>query len=63
MYFILYGYNTVYQAQLLLCNLKIAQYAKLLSHAAFTTQILGTLLGAVLNYSAHATCYMTTKIN
>jgi OPT family oligopeptide transporter len=50
MYFVLYGYNTVYQAQLLLRDLKIAQYAKLPPRAAFTAQILGTLLGAVLNY-------------
>ncbi|KAG1807603.1 OPT oligopeptide transporter protein-domain-containing protein, partial [Suillus subaureus] len=50
MYFVLYGYNTVSQAQLLLRDLKIAQYAKLPPRAAFTAQILGTLLGAVLNY-------------
>ncbi|KAG2134261.1 OPT oligopeptide transporter protein-domain-containing protein [Suillus cothurnatus] len=50
MYFVLYGYNTVYQAQLLLRDLKIAQYAKLPPRAAFTAQIMGTLLGAVLNY-------------
>ncbi|KAG2107577.1 OPT oligopeptide transporter protein-domain-containing protein [Suillus cothurnatus] len=50
MYFVLYGYNTVYQAQLLLQDLKIAQYAKLPPRAAFTAQIIGTLLGAILNY-------------
>ncbi|KAG2353184.1 OPT oligopeptide transporter [Suillus spraguei] len=50
MYFVLYGYNTVSQAQLLLRDLKIAQYAKLPPRAAFTAQILGTLLGAVLNF-------------
>jgi OPT family small oligopeptide transporter len=50
MYFVLYGYNTVTQAQLLLRDLKIAQYAKLPPRAAFTAQILGTLLGAVLNF-------------
>ncbi|KAG1878204.1 OPT oligopeptide transporter protein-domain-containing protein [Suillus subluteus] len=50
MYFVLYGYNTVFQAQLLLRDLKIAQYAKLPPRAAFTAQIIGTLLGAVLNY-------------
>ncbi|KAG2353183.1 OPT oligopeptide transporter protein-domain-containing protein [Suillus spraguei] len=38
------------QAQLLLRDLKIAQYAKLPPRAAFTAQILGTLLGAVLNF-------------
>lgn len=50
MYFVLYGYNTVTQAQLLLRDLKIAQYAKLPPRAAFTAQILGTLLGAMLNF-------------
>ncbi|KAG0707311.1 OPT oligopeptide transporter protein-domain-containing protein [Suillus ampliporus] len=50
MYFVLYGYNTVTQAQLLLRDLKIAQYAKLPPRAAFTAQIVGTLLGAILNF-------------
>ncbi|KAG2150606.1 OPT oligopeptide transporter protein-domain-containing protein [Suillus clintonianus] len=50
MYFVLYGYNTVTQAQLLLRDLKIAQYAKLPPRAAFTAQIIGTLLGAILNF-------------
>jgi OPT family small oligopeptide transporter len=50
MYFVLYGYNTVSQAQLLLRDLKIAQYAKLPPRAAFTAQIIGTLLGAILNF-------------
>ncbi|KAG2138132.1 OPT oligopeptide transporter protein-domain-containing protein [Suillus cothurnatus] len=50
MYFVLYGYNSVFQAQLLLRDLKIAQYAKLPPRAAFTAQIIGTLLGAILNY-------------
>ncbi|OJA16703.1 hypothetical protein AZE42_11172 [Rhizopogon vesiculosus] len=52
MYFVLYSFNTVTQAQLLLRDLKIAQYAKLPPRAAFTAQILGTLLGAVLNFGA-----------
>ncbi|EGN99901.1 hypothetical protein SERLA73DRAFT_106779 [Serpula lacrymans var. lacrymans S7.3] len=50
MYFVLYSYNTVSQAQLLLRDLKIAQYAKLPPRAAFTAQIIGTLFGAVLNF-------------
>ncbi|KAG1841045.1 OPT oligopeptide transporter [Suillus subluteus] len=50
MYFVLYGYNSVTQANLLLRDLKIAQYAKLPPRAAFTAQILGTLLGAILNF-------------
>ncbi|KAG1858095.1 OPT oligopeptide transporter protein-domain-containing protein [Suillus subluteus] len=50
MYFVLYGSNSVTQAYLLLRDLKIAQYAKLPPRAAFTAQILGTLLGAILNF-------------
>ncbi|KAG1754615.1 OPT oligopeptide transporter protein-domain-containing protein [Suillus lakei] len=50
MFFVLYSYNAVNQATLLLRDLKIAQYAKLPPRAAFTAQIIGTLLGAVLNY-------------
>ncbi|KAF8120920.1 OPT oligopeptide transporter protein-domain-containing protein [Boletus edulis] len=50
MYFVLYSYNTVSQAILLLRDLKISQYTKLPPRAAFTAQIIGTLLGAVLNY-------------
>ncbi|TFY74807.1 hypothetical protein EWM64_g9205 [Hericium alpestre] len=50
MYFVLYGYNSVTQAQLLLRDLKIAQYTKLPPRAAFTAQMIGTLLGCVLNY-------------
>ncbi|KAG1832079.1 OPT oligopeptide transporter protein-domain-containing protein [Suillus variegatus] len=50
MFFVLYSYNTVSQAMLLLRDLKIAQYAKLPPRAAFTAQVIGTLLGAVLNY-------------
>ncbi|KAG1846054.1 OPT oligopeptide transporter protein-domain-containing protein [Suillus subalutaceus] len=49
MYFVLYGNNTVFQAQLLLRDLKIAQ-CDCHPRAAFTAQIIGTLLGAVLNY-------------
>ncbi|KAF9241516.1 OPT oligopeptide transporter protein-domain-containing protein [Melanogaster broomeanus] len=40
----------MYFAQLLLRDLKIAQYAKLPPRAAFTAQVLGTLIGAVLNF-------------
>ncbi|KZV70159.1 OPT superfamily oligopeptide transporter [Peniophora sp. CONT] len=50
MFFVLYSYNSVIQAQLLLRDLKIAQYTKLPPRAAFTAQIIGTLFGAVLNY-------------
>ncbi|KAJ3739221.1 OPT oligopeptide transporter protein-domain-containing protein [Lentinula detonsa] len=50
MYFVLFSYNSVNQAQLLLRDLKIAQYTKLPPRAAFTAQIIGTLFGAILNY-------------
>ncbi|KIM40535.1 hypothetical protein M413DRAFT_72764 [Hebeloma cylindrosporum] len=50
MYFVLFGYNSVSQAQLLMRDLKIAQYTKLPPRAAFTAQIIGTLLGGVLNF-------------
>ncbi|KAJ7678971.1 OPT oligopeptide transporter protein-domain-containing protein [Mycena polygramma] len=50
MFFVLFSYNSVTQAQLLLKDLKIAQYTKLPPRAAFTAQIAGTLFGAVLNF-------------
>ncbi|KAG6865789.1 hypothetical protein C0991_011781 [Blastosporella zonata] len=50
MYFVLFSYNSVNQALLLLRDLKIAQYTKLPPRAAFTAQIIGTLFGAVLNF-------------
>ncbi|KAI0030545.1 OPT oligopeptide transporter protein-domain-containing protein [Vararia minispora EC-137] len=50
MFFVLYSYNSVTQAQLLLRDLKIAQYTKLPPRAAFTAQMIGTLFGCVLNY-------------
>ncbi|KAH9040057.1 OPT oligopeptide transporter protein-domain-containing protein [Lactarius pseudohatsudake] len=50
MYFVLFSYNSVTQAQLLLRDLKIAQYTKLAPRAAFTAQIIGTLFGSILNY-------------
>ncbi|KAG9224893.1 hypothetical protein PTI98_009892 [Pleurotus ostreatus] len=50
MYFVLFSYNSVTQAQLLMRDLKIAQYTKLPPRAAFTAQIIGTLFGCVLNY-------------
>lgn len=72
MYFVLFGYNSVTQGQLLLRDLKIAQCrpsspvfcrmvltplsfsdTKLPPRAAFTAQIIGTLFGAVLNFSVY----------
>ncbi|KAJ7473925.1 OPT oligopeptide transporter protein-domain-containing protein [Mycena galericulata] len=50
MFFVLFGFNSVIQAQRLLKDLKIAQYTKLPPRAAFTAQVSGTLFGAVLNF-------------
>ena len=50
MYFTLFGYNSVVQGQLLLRDLKIAQYAKLPPKCTFTMQVVGTIIGSVFNY-------------
>ncbi|RDW70319.1 hypothetical protein BP5796_08716 [Coleophoma crateriformis] len=50
MYFTLFGYNSVGQGLLLLQDLKLGQYAKLSPRCTFTMQMIGTLVGAVLNY-------------
>ena len=50
MYFTLFGYNTVGQGLVLLQDLKLGQYAKLSPRCTFTMQMIGTLVGAVLNY-------------
>ncbi|MCJ1312805.1 hypothetical protein MMC25_006481 [Agyrium rufum] len=50
MYFTLFGYNSVAQGQLLLRDLKIAQYAKLPPRCTFTVQMTGTIVGALFNY-------------
>ncbi|KAI0298904.1 OPT oligopeptide transporter protein-domain-containing protein [Russula brevipes] len=44
MFFVLFSYNSVNQAELLLQDLKTAQYTKLPPRAAFIAQILGTLI-------------------
>jgi hypothetical protein len=51
MYFTLYGSNSVTQALGLLSDLKLGQYMKLSPKATFTMQILGTLIGAILNFA------------
>jgi len=50
MYFTTYTYNTLSQSFLLLRDLKLAQQNKLSPKVAFTTQIIGCLFGALLNY-------------
>src|SRR3569833_1117136 len=50
MYFTLFGYNSVSQGLLLLQDLKLGQYAKLSPRCTFTMQMVGTLVGSLLNY-------------
>ncbi|EJU00895.1 oligopeptide transporter [Dacryopinax primogenitus] len=50
MYFVLWSYNSVAQGLLVLRDLKIAQYVKLPPRCTYTVQILGTLIGALLNW-------------
>jgi hypothetical protein len=50
MYFTTYTYNVLGQSGLLLRDLKLAQQNKLSPKAAITTQVIGCLFGALLNY-------------
>jgi len=50
MMFTLYGSNSMVQGLLMLGDLKLAQYAKLPPRATFLAQILGTTVGAILNW-------------
>ncbi|KAI8648228.1 hypothetical protein NCS57_01490700 [Fusarium keratoplasticum] len=50
MYFTSYTYNALTQGFLLLRDLKLAQQNKLSPKATFTTQVIGCILGALLNY-------------
>ena len=50
MYFTLFGYNSVTQGQLLLRDLKLAQYAHLSPKCTFMAQMVGTIIGAIFNY-------------
>lgn len=50
MYFTSYTYNALSQGFLLLRDLKLAQQNKLSPKATFTTQVIGCILGALLNY-------------
>jgi hypothetical protein len=45
MYFVLFGYNSVVQGQLLLRDLKFAQYAHLSPRCTFTVQLVGFHFG------------------
>lgn len=50
MYFVLFGANAQAQALGLVQNLKLGQYGKLSPKCTFTVQIIGTILGAIINY-------------
>jgi OPT family oligopeptide transporter len=50
MFFVLFGYNSVTQGQLMLKDLKFAQYAKLPPRCTFVMQMSGTVIGAVFSY-------------
>ena len=49
MYVNLYGNSTAYQTLLMLQDLKLGQYVKLAPRVTFLMQILGTIVGAILN--------------
>lgn len=50
MYFTCFTYNSMQQAQLLSRDLKLAQYVHLPPKHTFTIQVIGCLVGAVLNW-------------
>lgn len=50
MYFTTYTYNAFSQGTLLLRDLKLGQQNKLSPRATFTTQMIGCVMGALLNY-------------
>lgn len=50
MYFTTYTYNGISQGLLLLRDLKLAQQNKLSPKATFVTQVIGCIMGALLNY-------------
>lgn len=50
MYFTLFGYNSVIQGISMVQDLKFGQYAKLPPRVTFTAQLVGTLVGGIINY-------------
>ncbi|KAF2673865.1 OPT superfamily oligopeptide transporter [Microthyrium microscopicum] len=50
MYFVLFGYNSVSQGQLLIKDLKFAQYTHLSPRCTFTMQMVGTIVGSIFSY-------------
>ncbi|EFY85027.1 hypothetical protein J3459_013049 [Metarhizium acridum] len=50
MYFTVFGFNGIQQGQWLLRDLKLAQLAHLPPKATFAAQMLGTVIGAIMDY-------------
>lgn len=50
MYFTTYAYNSVSQGFLLLRDIKLSTLTKLSPKATFTVQVIGCVVGALLNY-------------
>ncbi|THU99543.1 OPT oligopeptide transporter [Dendrothele bispora CBS 962.96] len=50
MYFTVYGYNPVSQAIALMQDLKMGQYTKLPPRVTFTVQMIGSVIGGLLNF-------------
>jgi hypothetical protein len=50
MYFTCFTFNSMQQAQLLARDLKLAQYVHLPPRHTFTIQVVGCLIGAILNW-------------
>ncbi|OAA38310.1 oligopeptide transporter [Metarhizium rileyi] len=50
MYFTVFGFNGIHQGQWLLRDLKLAQLAHLPPKATFAAQMLGTVVGAIMDY-------------
>ncbi|KAI0529874.1 OPT oligopeptide transporter protein-domain-containing protein [Xylaria digitata] len=50
MYFTLFGYNSVLQGISMVQDLKFGQYAKIPPRTTFSAQVVGTLVGSIVNY-------------
>jgi OPT family oligopeptide transporter len=50
MYFTLFGYNSVLQGISMVQDLKYGQYAKIPPRTTFSAQVVGTLVGSIVNY-------------
>jgi hypothetical protein len=46
----MFGFNSLYQAKLLLKDLKLGQYVHLAPRCVFAVQIFGTIVGCLMSY-------------